>query len=195
MSTEAKNLTVYCHFSFKRPKSKKGIGYFAVAFYSDACGKNLIAQKTVERMLWEDHQFITAIQSYSFALSFIYQWQGVMVGKGISHVMLVTDNSTLAGWIEDPNKNKTYTEYMMKAITPHRVGAEKEIILGIGLCDVVNYEKSYKYCKEEYISDCDKVKTKSSRSKKVRKVMRTDDAQYRSIYDMMEDDISDIDIE
>lgn len=142
--------TVYCHFSFKRPKGKD-YGLFAVAIYSDSEGKKLLTHATRRIKLWQNHQFITAIQSYEHALFSIYNWQGLMRASGITHVLLVTDNSTLAGWIENPKKNKAYTEWMNKAVEQYRSGAPKEITLGIGLCDVRDYEKSYKYCKEDKV--------------------------------------------
>lgn len=141
---------VYCHFSFKRPKGKN-YGLFAVAFYLDFEGKVLTAQATRRFPLWKDHQFVTAIQAYEHALYSIYVWQGIMRSKGISHVWLLTDNSTLAGWIENPKKNKEYTEYMNRAVEQYRVGAPKEITLSIGLCEVRDYEKSYKFCREDKV--------------------------------------------
>lgn len=141
---------VYCHFSFKRPKGKN-YGLFAVAFYLDFEGKVLTAQATRRFHLWKDHQFVTAIQAYEHALYSIYVWQGIMRSKGISHVWLLTDNSTLAGWIENPKKNKAYTEYMNRAVEQYRVGAPKEITLSIGLCEVRDYEKSYKFCREDKV--------------------------------------------
>jgi len=146
--------TVYCHFSFKRPKGKD-YGLFAVAFYDDKEGKKLTAQATRKFKLWEDQQFVTAIQAYEHALYSIYTWQGIMRKKGITNVLLVTDNSTLAGWIENPKKNKKYTAWMNKAVEQYRSGAPKEITLGIGLCDVRDYEKSYKYCKEDKVINND----------------------------------------
>ena len=142
--------TVYCHFSFKRPKGKD-YGLFAVAFYWDEEGKQLAAQATRKFPLWRDHQFVTAIQAYEHALYSIYNWQGIMISRGITNVMLVTDNSTLAGWIEDPSKNKFYTSYMERAVEKYCAGAPKEITLGIGLCDVRKYEKSYKFCREDKV--------------------------------------------
>ena len=141
--------TVYCHFSFKRPKGKN-YGLFAVAFYLDFDGKILTAQATRRYPLWENHQFITAIQAYEHALYSIYNWQGIMRNKGITRVMLVTDNSTLAGWIENPKKNKQYTTYMNRAVEQYKAGAPKEITMDVGLCEVRDYEKSYKFCKELY---------------------------------------------
>lgn len=149
-TSENKNKTVYCHFSFKRPKGKN-YGLFAVAFYTDIEGKRLIAQATRKFPLWQNHQFITAIQAYEHALYSIYLWQGVMKKAGITNVMLVTDNSTLAGWIQDPKKNKAYTQYMNKAVENYRAGAPKEITLSIGLCEVRDYEKSYKFCREDKV--------------------------------------------
>lgn len=159
--------TVYCHFSFKRPKNKK-YGLFAVAFYLDFEGKVLTAQATRKFPLWEDHQFITAIQAYEHALYSIYTWQGIMRSKGITNVMLVTDNSTLAGWIENPKKNKAYTEYMNRANEQYRAGAAKEITMSVGLCEVRDYEKSYKFCKEEkVINDVKTIKNSGTGNNKV----------------------------
>ena len=147
-----KNLTIFCHFSFKRPKGKE-YGIFSVAFYWDFAGKKVITHKTRKYQLWEDHQFITAIQSYEHALLTIYELQGQMREAGIKHVMLVTDNSTLAGWIEDPKKNRSYTSWMEKAVKPYRTGSYKEIVIGVGLCEPRDAEKSYKYCKEENVEN------------------------------------------
>jgi len=145
-----KSKELYCHFSFKRPKGES-YGFFATAFYSDATFKNLILQKTRKIELWKNHQFITAIQSYENALSTIYEYQGKMRSVGVRQVMLVTDNSILAGWIENDKKNKQYTNYMRKAVKGYCVGGPKEITLGIGLMEVANYEKAYKFCNKEYL--------------------------------------------
>lgn len=142
--------TVYCHFSFRRPRGKD-YGLFAVAFYLDKEGKRLTAQATRRIKLWEDQQFVAAIQSYEHALYSIYNWQGIMKSKGITTVMLVTDNSTLAGWIENPKKNKWYTQHMNRAVEQYKAGGVREIVLSVGLCDVLNYEKSYKFCKEDKV--------------------------------------------
>lgn len=147
-----KSYTIYCHFSFKRPKGKD-YGIFAVAFYSDFPGKKLITYKVSKLDLWQNHQFITAVQSYENALQVIYENQGMMRAAGINQVMLVTDNSTLAGWIINPKKNKAYTPFMERAVKQYRAGAAKEIVLGIGLCEPRDAEKSYKYCKEELVSN------------------------------------------
>lgn len=142
------NKIIYCHFQFKRRKGKD-YGLFAVQLYKDFEGREQLGHTTKRQILWQNHQFITAIQSYSFALDVISQIQGRMKNLGITQVMLVTDNSTLAGWIVNPKKNKKYTEWMDKAVEPYRMGSPKEIVVGIGLCEARDYEKSYKYCKEE----------------------------------------------
>lgn len=148
--------TLYCHFSFKRPRGED-FGYFAVAMFTDLVGKpkHLIYRNTCKKKLWQDHQFVTAIQSYENTLSEIYKNQGLMKQYGITNVMLVTDNSTLAGWIEDHKKNKEYTQWMERAVQPYRRGGVKEIVLSIGLMDTLNYEKSYKFCKAEYVTEQD----------------------------------------
>ena len=91
-----------------------------------------------------------------------------MKSKGINQILLVTDNSTLAGWIENPKKNKAYTEFMNRAVEPYRAGAPKEITLSIGLCEVRDYEKSYKFCKEEnVVNDAKSIIKDSTTGKKV----------------------------
>lgn len=146
--------TIYCHFSFKRPnKGADGVGLFAVAFYRDSEGRKLICNVTKKLPLWENHQFITAIQSYENALRIISDMQGAMMNNGIKTVILITDNSTLAGWILDPKKNKAYTSYMNRAVEKYRAGAPRQIMVDIELGEVRQYEKSYKYCSEKYISE------------------------------------------
>lgn len=151
-TSRPKGITIYCHFSFKRPKGEE-YGLFSVAFYTDFEGKRLILHKTRKYDLWENHQFITAIQSYEHALLTIYELQGQMRAVNINQVMLVTDNSTLAGWICNPKKNKNYAGYMERAVKPYRAGSFKEIVIGVGLCEPRKAEKSYKYCKEENVEN------------------------------------------
>lgn len=145
------NTTVYCHFSFKRPnKGVDGYGLFAVAFYRDSEGKKVIYHVTKQMPLWENHQFITAIQSYENVLRVISDMQGDMIHNGIKRVVLITDNSTLAGWIMNPKKNKAYTAYMNRAIEKYRAGSPRQLLIDIELGEVREYEKSYKYCNEKY---------------------------------------------
>ena len=159
--------TVYCHFSFKRPnKGADGYGLFAVAFYRDYEGKKVIYHITKQMNLWENHQFITAIQSYENVLRVISDMQGDMIQNGIRKVILVTDNSTLAGWIMNPKKNKAYTAYMNRAIEKYRAGSPRQLLVDIELDEVREYEKSYKYCNEKYA-----VKTEEA------KVIKKDDGR------------------
>lgn len=181
-----RGITIYCHFSFKRPKGHN-YGLFAVAFYRDFNGKSLLTHKTRKFELWENHQFITAIQAYEHALMTIHELQGQMLSAGIRQVMLVTDNSTLAGWIEYPNKNKKYAPYMRKAVKNYSVGGPKEIVLGIGLCEPRKAEKSYKYCAEDkvcntYVKKSDRVEPASGY-----KLVIED---YKSALDIVGEDLS-----
>lgn len=180
--------TVYCHFSFKRPKGKN-YGLFAVAFYNDYEGKKLTAQATRKFELWQNHQFVTAIQSYEHALYSIYKWQGIMKANGITNVLLVTDNSTLAGWIENPKKNKQYTDYMNKAVEPYRAGGAKEITVGIGLCAVRDYEKSYKFCREDKVIDDTPVVRKAQGGKRVID-LESSNIQYKTITELEQTNIN-----
>lgn len=150
---------VYCHFSFRRPKGKP-YGIFATAIYADSEGNKLVAERTMAFPLWKDHQHVTAIQAYSNALESIWHWQAKLIKYNVGTVMLVTDNSTLAGWILNPSKNKQYTEWMKQAIAPYRVGSKKELSVGVGLCEARNSEKSHKFCREDLI--CNKRPTEST---------------------------------
>lgn len=147
---------IYCHFSFRRKGSEVGI--FAVALYTDKEGKNLVDKKVKEHILWENHQHVTAIQAYENALRCLWEWQPVLLDHGVTNVILVTDNSNLAGWIENPKKNKTYYKYMARANSQYRVGASRELRIAVGLAEPRKAEKSYKYCKEENVTERDRVK-------------------------------------
>ena len=132
--------------------------------------------------MWADQQFITAIQSYENALRSIHEYQGMMREAGIRQVMLVTHNSTLAGWIVDHNKNKAYKKFMDRAVKLYRIGEPKEITIGVGLCEPRDYERSYKFCKEElaineYVPKKDNVKQN-----------RIDIGEYKSVVDILEED-------
>ena len=143
---------VYCHFSFRRPKGDK-VGIFATCLYADEAGRVSIARKVREFPLWENQQHVTAIQAYEHALLSIWEWQGKLLSHGVTDVILVTDNSILAGWIEEPKKNKEYTQWMQKAIASYRTGGAKEIMLNIALSEPRDSEKSYKYCRPELVEN------------------------------------------
>lgn len=157
---------IFCHFSFRRPKGVN-YGFFAVAFYADFEGKKLITKSVRKMELWEDHQFVSAIQSYENALNCIHANQRKIRDAGIVRVFLVTDNSTLAGWIMNPKKNPGYTELMYRATKLYSTGAPKEITVDVGLCEPREYEKSYKYCKERYLTEENVQKTDTSKPKPV----------------------------
>lgn len=143
---------IYCHFSFRRPKNKN-YGLFAVAMYADAAGKIPLLVETRALSLWQDQQHITAIQSYSNALDVIWKWQEKLREKHVSNILLVTNNSTLAGWILDPRKNKKYTSWMDKAAEPYKIGNNKELLISVGLAEVRKAEKSQKFCREKLVSN------------------------------------------
>lgn len=180
-------ITIYCHFSFKRPKGQN-YGLFSVAFYKDFEGKKYLTHITRKYDLWENHQFITAIQSYEHALQTIYENQGFMRKGNINQIMLVTDNSTLAGWIANPKKNKQYALYMERAVKPYRTGSYKEIVLGIGLCEPRHAEKSYKFCREDQVSN-DYRPAKAPDAEKPAGY-KLDIGEYKSIVDIISDDKS-----
>lgn len=180
-----KNKTIYCHFSCRRPKNER-FGYFSVAFFKDYDGNDLIGHVTRKYDLWEDQAFITSIQSYEHALMTIYELQGVLRKNNINQVMLVTNNGTLAAWIEDPKKNKIYRDYMERAVKPYRAGSFKEIVLGVGLCYPRNKEKAHKYCEEKYV-DNEYIPSEIKRGSDGYKI---DIGEYKSIMDIIDDEES-----
>ena len=186
--TKKTSLTVFCHFSFKRPKGEN-YGLFSVAFYRDFPGKSLITHLTRKYELWENQQFVTAIQSYEHALRTIYEYQGMMKNNNINQVILVTDNSTLAGWILNPKKNKQYYSYMERAAKPYRVGSYKEIVIGIGLSEPRKAEKSYKYCKEELVTNNDEYNdSKKETAENQSYAIEINPNEYKSIIDIVKED-------
>lgn len=144
--------TVYVHFSFRRPTHKK-YGIFSVAMYGDESGRVFLGSTTRAFRLWKDQQYVTAIQSYEHALYCIWENQGKMASAGVTDAMLVTDNSTLAKWIENPDKRPDYAYYMKRANRQYTMGGDKTIRINIGLCEPLKSEKSHKFCREELIQN------------------------------------------
>lgn len=143
---------VYCHFNFRRPKGRNE-GIFAACLYADEEGKKYVTRKVRQFTLWENHQHVTAIQAYEHALRCIWEWQGKLIQHGVTDVVLVTDNSILAGWIENPKKNKDFTGWMKRAASPYRPTGAKEILLNVSLAAPRNSEKSYKFCRPELVEN------------------------------------------
>lgn len=181
----------YCHFSFRRKKGTD-YGYFAVAFYSDFEGKKLIGHTTVKKQLWHDDQWITAIQSYENALRVISELQSYMIQGGFTNIILVTDNSILAGWIDHISpKNQFYGE-MTKAVSKYRCGGPNEIRLSVGLARARDYEKSYKYCSEKYIEKAESLIVKddgvnklSCAGEKITDILNDEEASVEGVSVMM----------
>lgn len=148
--------TIYLDFGCRRPeKTENGLRYglFAAAVFRDTVDKKPIFVKVFKADLWEDDDYITSIQSYAMALEALYQMQPYMMKAGIKRVMLRNTSALLLNIIEEPRARKRFAKWAEKAITPYKVGAVKEIKLGIGLCDRVEYERARKYCKEENVTD------------------------------------------
>ncbi|MEM4385949.1 MAG: hypothetical protein QXD03_05320 [Candidatus Anstonellales archaeon] len=144
--------SIYCQFSFRRPKGEE-YGYFSVVFYRDKECTDTIGYKTIKERLWVNNQFITAIQSFEVALRVISENQGKLINAGVDKVYLVIDNRLLIDWILNPNKSKRFKRYISRAFKNYRFGGDREITIGVGLCGSVSYNKAYKYCNEKYIKD------------------------------------------
>lgn len=156
------NKVVYCHFSFRRPRGE-GYGIFSCALYKDYDGTEPVIKRVCMEDLWKDHQHITAIQAYRFALDSIYKWQSHLLNAGVVAVLLVTDNQNLAGWILNPKKG-SFKEYMRKAYRPYQIGT-KRLTITVGLCIPRDYEKSHKFCKIEFVENYDEFMQKGKQTK------------------------------
>lgn len=142
--------TIYCHFSYKRPKGQK-FALFAAAFYKDKEGTELIVSYTRAFEMWQDQQYITAIQSYEHALYCIWRNQDEIMKYGVKNINLVTDNSALSKWIVNIYKNPNYTYWMKKAQKMYAFGQAKEIKINVGLEEPRKYEKSHKFCRPDKV--------------------------------------------
>ena len=176
---------VYCHFSYRRPKGKD-YGIFSTAIYADEEGKRLVARKTRVFKLWQNHQHITAVQSYEHALRCIYEWQGKLLEHNVTNVLLVTDNSILAKWIMNHKANRAYTKYMENAVKQYRLGASKEILLTVGLCEARKAEKSHKFCKQEYVTNMESLNNTED-AKETRLKFNTGQ-EMKSVLDIIKED-------
>lgn len=160
-STEVK--MAYCHFSFRRPRGDN-YGIFAACIYADEAGKRLVCRKVREYPLWMDHQHVTAIQAYEHAMRCVWEWQGQLMAHKVTDIVLVTDNSILAGWILDHKKNKEFTSWLQKAVAPYRTGGARELMVNLGLAEPRASEKSYKYCKPELVENRSERRKSNQRS-------------------------------
>lgn len=181
---------VYVHFSFKRPKGAK-YGLFAVAMYADKEYKRLMGSETRAFKLWvaDGGQYATAIQALEHALYSIWRVQKQMMENKVNKVYLVTDNSILANWVLEPHKNKKYADIMDRAIRHYLPGMAKEIMLPIGLVDVVDAEKAYKFCRADLVINKEFLRAQGLKEKgvhKTRNVIEVEDR--RSILDIVQED-------
>lgn len=175
--------TVWVHFSFRRPKHKK-YGIFAVAMYGDEEGRHFLGSTTRAFKLWKDQQYVTAIQSYEHALYCIWEDQSKMERANVDNIILMTDNSTLAKWIEDNNKRPDYAPYMKRAVEQYQVGGNKQIYVNIALHEPLKSEKSHKFCREELIQNKRPVATApTERLKSIDEIIAEDRVTYSGIED------------
>ena len=144
-----KGITIYMHFSFRRPKNEN-YAVFAVTCYKDLEFKQLITKNITSDILWKpESQHINSIQSYYKALEYIFNNQGDMLRNNITNVVLVSANSSLVNWIMGRGRNTGYIKYVDNISAPFRFGAPKELLVGVGLMEAVDHEKSKQYCKPE----------------------------------------------
>lgn len=183
--------TIYLHFSSRRPTGKQ-FGMFSVACYADYNAKKLITKEVTALELWEDNQHISAIQSYYNALDYIYRHQAEMQRVGITNIMLVTNNSTLVKWILNEGRNKYYIHWIDFATKQFRFGQNKEIILGVGLLNARDTEKSKQYCILKNVRNLDEMlqelETKGKKKKYKLEITEAEQSKFKTIYDIIEED-------
>ena len=145
---------LYCHFSFKRPKSEN-YGIFACACYTDKEYKNLVARNTEVYKLWLDNQCVTAMQSYWFALKCIYEWQEKINKAGFTNILLVCNNKFLVNTIADSKKSSFVGAYLEDVYRDY-VNGNKYFNIPIGICNAVKYDRARKFCSKEFVTNFDK---------------------------------------
>lgn len=182
---------VYLHFSSRRPNNE-AFGMFSVACYADYEAKKLLTKEVTALELWDDSQHISAIQSYYNALDYIYRHQAEMQRVGITNVMLVTNNSTLVKWILNEGRNKYYIHWVDFATKQFRFGQKKEIVLGVGLLNARDTEKSKQYCLLKNVRNMDEItqelETKGKKKKYQLEFNQEQHTKFKTIYDILAED-------
>ena len=77
---------------------------------------------------------------------------------------------------------------MERAVKAYRVGAYREIVLGVGLCEPRKAEKSYKYCKEENVTVDENTTSVVNEAGEYR--VSLNGMEYKSIIDIIQSDKS-----
>ena len=178
---------IYCHFSFRRPKGKD-YGIFACACYGDKAGNKLVAKNTEMHKLWLDHQHVTAVQSYWFALKCLYDWQDKMIEAEVTNILLVCNNSNLVNAIANPKKSGFVADYL-EDVYKHYVNGDKTFELPIGICEAVNRDGSIRFCREDLVTNSSdyNVKVTLDNANGVAR-LEIDDGAFISIDDVLEQD-------
>lgn len=178
---------VYCHFSFRRPKGKD-YGIFACACYGDKEGRKLVAKNTEMHKLWLDHQHVTAVQSYWFALKCLYDWQDKMIEAGVTNILLVCNNSNLVNAIANPKKSGFVADYL-EDVYKHYVNGDKTFELPVGICEAVTRDGSIRFCREDLVTNSSdyNVKVTLDNANGVAR-LEIDDGAFISIDDVLEQD-------
>ena len=178
---------VYCHFSFRRLKGKE-YSIFACACYGDKESKELLEKNVEIHKLWLDHQHVTAVQSYWFALKCLYDWQNKFLDLGITNILLVCNNSNLVNAIAKPKKSGFVADYL-EDVYRHYVNGDKSFELPIGICEAVTRDKSVKFCREDLVTNFDDyaVETTLENSNSIAK-LDFGDSEFSSVDEILEKD-------
>lgn len=177
---------IYCHFYARRPKNKD-YGMFAVACYADYEGKKLLSREVKAVKLWDESQHVTAIQSYEYALGYIFSVQGILKAGGVTNVVLVTNNTTLVNWIQRKGRNAYYSRWVEKAVSKYRIGGKKEIILSVGLCVYTLTDKVKKFCTPRFVENMEEYQNSLNKSDKSDKYEFDVGTEFKTAFDDLED--------
>lgn len=138
-------MDIYCNFAFRR-QSKENYIIFTNIFYADKELKRPLEKKTRAYKMWENQQYVCAVQSYEYALNCIFESEYIMLKHNVDRVWLVTANSALVGWLKGSRHNE-YEKWVKKARQPYLPGGKKEIHVEIGVLPAINNDPAYRYCK------------------------------------------------
>lgn len=144
--------TIYCHFTHKvAPNDTQGIFSTALYVNHDTGKQNVLGYTTARKSLQGTDSKSIVLQSYGYALHSIYQWQQQLLARGITNVILVTDNPTLHKWLSNLDKCK-HKDLVYKARKDYDLGGIFSLYVDVTLGDIIKKSGAKRYCRKEFVS-------------------------------------------
>lgn len=144
-------MEIYCNFAFRR-QVKENYIILTNIFYADKEMTKQIERKTRAYKMWENQQYVCAVQSYEYALNCIFESEYQMRKHGVTKVWLITANSALVSWIVG-SRRAEYNNMLFKAKQPYMPGGAKEIHVEVGVLPAIDYDPAYKYCRVQNVTN------------------------------------------